>query len=131
MSFMGWQLNRGVVAPLSGRRPGSPWWRAVNERLVRDGCEAVALSGGAVGPASSPSVDFRVSFADDPSARSWYRAHNASVVAGYLEHRTLAETETAAERFFPGRPDHVRVSPSPARAARGLRHRFVNERFLS
>jgi hypothetical protein len=100
MSFMRWQLNRGVLAPLSGRRPGSPWWRSVNERLIRDGCEAVALSGGAVGPASSPSVDYWVSFADDPSARSWYRAHNASVVAGYLEHRSLAETEAAAERFF-------------------------------
>jgi hypothetical protein len=100
MSFMRWQLNRGVLAPLRGRRPGSPWWRSVNERLIRDGCEAVALSGGAVGPASSPSVDYWVSFADDPSARSWYRAHNASVVDGYLEYRNLAETETVAERFF-------------------------------
>ena len=46
MSFMRWQLRRGVLEPPGSARPGSSWWRAVNERLVRDGCEAVALSGG-------------------------------------------------------------------------------------
>ncbi len=79
MSFMRWQLRRGVLEPAHGSRPGSPWWRAVNERLLRDGCEAVALSGGLTG---------------------WYRAHNASVVAAYLGHRDLAASENVAERFF-------------------------------
>ena len=37
---------------------------------------------------------------DEPAPRSWYRAHNASVVAAYLEHRELAEAENAPERFF-------------------------------
>ena len=41
-----------------------------------------------------------MSFADYPTARAWYRAHNASVVAAYLEHRDLAGAENAAERFF-------------------------------
>jgi len=54
LSFMQWQLRRGVLAPLSATRPGSPWWRAVNERILRDGCEAVALSGNLAGPVSSP-----------------------------------------------------------------------------
>ena len=44
MSFMRWQLKRGVLAPPHHDRPGSPWWPAVNERLLRDGCEAVAIS---------------------------------------------------------------------------------------
>jgi hypothetical protein len=35
-----------------------------------------------------------------PRARNWYRAHNASIVGAYLEHRGLAEAETAPERFF-------------------------------
>jgi hypothetical protein len=99
MSFMRWQLRRGVLEPNDGERPGSPWWRAVNERLLRDGCEAVALSGGMSGPASR-TVDHWLSFADDPTSRTWYRAHNASVVRGYLEHRDLAEQEGTAERFF-------------------------------
>ena len=41
-----------------------------------------------------------MSFADYPIARAWYRAHNGSVVAAYLEHRDLAEVENDAERFF-------------------------------
>jgi hypothetical protein len=38
LSFMRWQLSRGVLAPLNATPPGSPWWRAVNERLLRDWC---------------------------------------------------------------------------------------------
>ena len=90
LSFMHWQLQRGVLAPPFSDRPGSPWWRAVNERILRDGCEAVALSGGLPGPASSRTVDYWMSFADYPTARAWYRAHNGSVVAAYLQHRDLA-----------------------------------------
>ncbi|MFE1873957.1 hypothetical protein ACFW9N_24260 [Streptomyces sp. NPDC059496] len=100
MSFMRWQVRRGVLQPAFADRPGSPWWRAVNERILRDGCEAVGLSGGLVGPASSRTVDHWLSFADHPTARAWYRAHNGSVVAAYLEHRDLAEAESETERFF-------------------------------
>ncbi|USX54571.1 hypothetical protein [Lentzea sp. HUAS12] len=35
-----------------------------------------------------------------PTARAWYRAHNGSVVAAYLEHRGLAEAENEPERLF-------------------------------
>jgi hypothetical protein len=100
ISFMRWQVRRGVLRPDDHHRPGSPWWRAVNERLLRDGCEAVALSGDRPGRPSSRSVALWTAFADRPSARTWYRAHNASVVAGYLDHRDLAEAEKPAERFF-------------------------------
>jgi hypothetical protein len=100
LSFMRWQLRRGVLQPPTADRPGSPWWRAVNERIIRDGCEAVALSGSLPGPTSSRTVDHWMSFVHGPTARAWYRAHNGSVVAAYLEHRDRAETENAAERFF-------------------------------
>ena len=89
MSFMRWQLQRGVLAPADSDRPGSPWWRAVNERLLRDGCETVALSGDLGGRPSSRTVEQWMSFADEPNARAWYRAHNGSVVAAYLEYREL------------------------------------------
>jgi deazaflavin-dependent oxidoreductase (nitroreductase family) len=100
LSFMRWQLQRDVLQPPSAPRPGSPWWRAVNERILRDGCEAVALSGNRPGPVSSPTVEHWMAFVDGPTARAWYRAHNGSVVAAYLEHRDLAEAENEAERFF-------------------------------
>ena len=41
-----------------------------------------------------------MSFIAEPTARTWYRAHNSSIVAAYLEHRDLAERERRAERFF-------------------------------
>jgi len=97
---MRWQAERGVLNPLEGSPPGSPWWRAINERLLMDGCESVALTGELPGEPSSPSVQLWLAFIADPTARNWYRAHNASIVTAYLEHRGLAETESAPERFF-------------------------------
>ena len=41
-----------------------------------------------------------LAFGARPTGRNWYRAHNASIVAGYLEHRDLADAEGAPERFF-------------------------------
>jgi hypothetical protein len=100
LSFMRWQVDRGVLAPLTSRHPGSPWWREVNERLVRDGCEAVARAGGLGGDASSPTIELWMAFIADPSARNWYRAHNASIVAAYLAASELASAESQPERFF-------------------------------
>jgi hypothetical protein len=100
MSFMRWQLRRGVLQPPFSDRPGSPWWRAVNERILRDGCETVGLSGDLPGPVPAPPVGHWMAFAGHPTARTWYRAHNGSVVAAYLQHRDLAEAENEAERFF-------------------------------
>lgn len=100
VSFMRWQVRRGVLNPLGAPAPGSGWWRGVNERLLRDGCEAVALVGDHPGAPSSPAVALWLEFVAAPSARTWYRAHNASIVAGYLDHQDLARAEGAAERFF-------------------------------
>jgi hypothetical protein len=99
-SFMRWQVHRGVLNSLDATPPGSLWWREVNERLLRDGCEAVALAGRMAGEPSSRSVQFSLAFIAAPTARNWYRAHNASIVSAYLEHRALAETESVPERFF-------------------------------
>jgi len=100
LSFMKWQVDRGVLASLDAETPGSRWWRAVNERLLHDGCEMVARRGGLGGTLSSPTIALWMQFAASPTARSWYRAHNASIIAAYLEHRDLAEQESASERFF-------------------------------
>jgi hypothetical protein len=100
LSFMRWQSRRGVLNALHASPPGSVWWRAVNERLLRDGCETVAILGGMSGEPSSPSVRLWLDFAAEPTGRNWYRAHNASVVDAYLENRKLADEESAPERFF-------------------------------
>ncbi|WP_155368345.1 hypothetical protein [Catellatospora vulcania] len=100
MSFMRWQARRGVLNSLAARPPGSRWWRAVNDRLLRDGCEAMARSGGMAGEPSAPAVALWSAFIAQPTARHWYRAHNASIVGGYLDNRDLAEQESMPERFF-------------------------------
>ena len=97
---MRWQVQRGLLQPLDASPPGSEWWRRINERLLRDGCEAVGLSAGLDGDPSSPPVRLWRSFIVTPTASTWYRAHNASIVDGYLENRELAETEAEPERFF-------------------------------
>lgn len=100
LAFMHWQIRRGVLAAPSADPPGSPWWRAVNEGLLRDAWQAKLLVSGQPGTASRPSVACWVRFLRRPSAEAWYRAHNASIVAGYLAHRDLSEQEHPLERFF-------------------------------
>jgi hypothetical protein len=100
LSFMRWQAERGLLNPLDGSPPGSPWWRAVNERLLRDGCESVAFAGAPNGEPSSETVRLWMKFIAKPTGRNWYRAHNASIVGGYLEHTELADAESLPERFF-------------------------------
>jgi hypothetical protein len=100
VAFMRWQQARGVLNPPNDDAPGSPWWRAVNEDLLRDTCEARLLVQRGAGEASRPCVERWISFFEAPSARTWYLAHNASIVAGYLAHRNLATHEALAERFF-------------------------------
>ena len=89
-----------MLNALDAEAPGSPWWRAVNEDLLRDTLEAKLLVEREDVVVSRPTVQHWVDFFRAPSARSWYLAHNASVVAGYLTHMDLAAREAPAERFF-------------------------------
>jgi hypothetical protein len=97
---MHWQARRGELNPLDASPPGSVWWRASNERLLRDGCETIALFGGLAGEPSSQAVRLRLEFTARRTGRNWYRAHNSSIVGAYVEHRRIAEAERTPERFF-------------------------------
>lgn len=99
-AFMNWQLRRGLLNPQAGSRPGSPWWRALNEGLLLDTAEARALAFGYHGEPSRSAVSVHLDFIRRPTARNWYRAHNASIVAGYLDNESLAANEGRVERFF-------------------------------
>jgi hypothetical protein len=80
LSFMYWQARRGLLNSLDASPPGSVWWQAMNERLLRDGCEAIALVGGLPGEPSSQAVRLWLEFVATPTPSQWYRAHNASIV---------------------------------------------------
>ena len=98
LAFTRWMAERGVLNALDGTQPGSSWWRAMNERLLRDSCEAFGRATGRPGSASTDTVDHWIAFIDQPTAQTWYRAHNASIVAAYLDHRDLAARENRVER---------------------------------
>lgn len=100
LSFLRWELSRGVLAPPGADVPGSPWWRAVNERLLRDKAEGRMLAAGARGGAGTASVELWVAFVERPGPGAWYRAHNASIVGAYLEHEALTAAELRVERFM-------------------------------
>ncbi len=100
LSFLRWEAGRGVLAARSATAGGSPWWRAVNERLLRDKVEADLLAAGAPGEPRARSVELWLALLDVPGPAAWYRAHNASIVAAYLEHEPLAAEELPVERFM-------------------------------
>lgn len=100
LAFTRWMAVRGVLNAPASARPGSDWWRAMNDRLLRDSCEAFGRATGRPGSASTDTVDHWIAFIDQPTAQTWYRAHNASIVAAYLDHRDLAARENRVERFF-------------------------------
>ncbi|WP_067820377.1 hypothetical protein [Actinomadura kijaniata] len=95
LRFLRWEIDRGVL----DERSGSPWWRAVNDRLLRDRAEAALVREDGGEP---PSAGARAwaAFLAGPSPERWYRAHNSSVVAGYLENEDLAAAELPAERLM-------------------------------
>jgi hypothetical protein len=100
LAFMHWQAARGVFDPLDGPRPGSAWWQAINDGLLLDAWVARYRIETPPDTPSRPAVARWVSFLEHPSPLAWYRAHNASVVARYVEHRHLADGERPVERFF-------------------------------
>jgi len=99
-AFMRWQLRRGLLNPDPSPAPGSPWWRAVNESLLRDTCEASALAFGRPGAPRTLGVAATLDFIRQPTARTWYRAHNLTIASAYLANEDLARTEGRVERFF-------------------------------
>lgn len=99
-AFMTWQIRRGLLNPASDQAPGSPWWMAVNDSLLKDTCEASALAFGRPGTPRTAGAKATLEFIQAPTARSWYRAHNLSIVAAYLKNENLARNENRVERFF-------------------------------
>lgn len=99
-AFMAWQLRRGLLNRESSTHPGSRWWRAVNDSLLRDTCEASAIAFGRPGRPRTAAVEATLGFIHSPTARSWYRAHNLTIASAYLANQELAGEENRVERFF-------------------------------
>lgn len=99
LDFLRWEIERGVLAKVEDG--GSPWWRAVNAELLYH-AELASLLASELpdfSPGSTP-VRCWLEFQRTPTPQSWYRAHDASIAAGYLTYVALAHAEPWSERVF-------------------------------
>jgi hypothetical protein len=99
LSYLRWAIGRGVLDAPAADSGGSLWWRAISDELLHDKVEADLLAD-ASGTASSRNVELWLEFIRAPSPVTWFRAHNASIVAGFLKHESLAASELLVERFM-------------------------------
>jgi hypothetical protein len=100
LAFLKWEMDRGVLNPPAATPRGSAWWRAVNLSLIEDAEYAAAFFESGASSALTGSADHWLTYLRTPSAVTWYRAHNASIVSGYLRHADLASAENKAEQIF-------------------------------
>jgi uncharacterized protein YqjF (DUF2071 family)/uncharacterized protein with NAD-binding domain and iron-sulfur cluster len=101
LDFMRWEIARGVLAPMRAAKPGSPWWRAVNAAVLFHGALALACETHGIDLAELdlPTAQW-VRYLRERTNAAWWRAHNASILTGYLEGVELARRETWAEQRF-------------------------------
>lgn len=103
LDFLRWEIRRGVLNPIDKThpKPGSPWWRSVNLAFLYDGELAALGHEAGLGPegADGP-VRFWLAYIRNHGERSWYRAHNASIVAAYSTYIDLARAERRPEQIF-------------------------------
>ena len=100
ISFLGWEV-RSVLQPPDATPPGSAWWSHVNLWFIflsELGARAYEL--GFSKPKLPIAAQFWIGFIETPSPASWYRAHNSSIIDGYLKYPDLAELETMPEKLF-------------------------------
>jgi hypothetical protein len=101
LQFLRWEIERGVLNPLTGTPPGSLWWRQVNEALlVHAQCAAALYEAGVSDADVDVATAHWLEYLHRPSPQSWYRAHNASIAAGYLAYPEAARAEAPPEQTF-------------------------------
>ena len=101
VAFMRWEFRRGVLEPLQGSNPGSPWWRNVNAAfLLTNKIGELVFKANLSGTTFSQPIRFWLAYLRLPTAQSWYKAHNASIVQGYLDEVTSAKQEMSEEQVF-------------------------------
>ncbi len=101
LAFLDWEIQAGVLDPVTG----SAWWRNVKSALhlsVRAG--RLPAQHGLAGDQAPYPTRCWLTFIADPTPRHWYRAHNASILAGFALHQEEARAENAVVSCFSTSP---------------------------
>lgn len=97
IAFLGWE-ERSVLRPPSANPRGSEWWSNVNLWFIfLSELGAKAFEVGFPKSKLPATAAFWVTFIQKPDPTNWYRAHNSSIIEGYLKYPHLAEKETVPE----------------------------------
>lgn len=99
VDFVKWKLSRGVFdAQHDG---GSCWWKSMNMQIIRDSELALALFKANIRLADwSNSVNAWLKYFEQPSAMTWYCAHNLSLIVAYQNNLEIIQRESPEERKF-------------------------------
>ncbi|MFO7680076.1 MAG: DUF1269 domain-containing protein [Chloroflexota bacterium] len=102
LNFTRWEIRRGVLNPLDDpHQPGSPWWRAVNGHFLYSSTLAyLVVEAGLQDEVMPTAVRYWLDYIRQPSAVTWYRAHNRGIVEGYVQFADIAQDENEYEQFF-------------------------------
>ncbi len=99
IAFLEWEIRRGVLD-----KTGSPWWKSVNSMFIFYSTWAWILSG--KGRELIPGQELPVpvflwlNYIKKPGSAAWYRAHNSSIISGYLNNKINALQENRFEQKF-------------------------------
>lgn len=103
LAFLKWE-KRGLLNPPDSVPAGSPWWRAVNLEFIYWSELAGMIFNSDLNDSDTlelpAPVEFWLGFLNKPVSRSWYKAHNSSIIAGYAKFSDLARRELVAEQVF-------------------------------
>jgi uncharacterized protein with NAD-binding domain and iron-sulfur cluster len=102
LEFLEWEIKRNVLNPLHENYPGSPWWRDVNLKfIISSQIAAEIMTGQKVNHEEiTNEVGLWIDYIKQRTQRSWYRAHNASIVRAYLDFTDNATKECIYEQAF-------------------------------
>lgn len=102
LAFLRWAISRGVLNHSENdEKPGSLWWKKIHDRHLFYSESAAAKFEQNPGN-TSPVVPVQMwlDYFKNPNVSSWYRAHNSSIIQGFLDSRNEAYKETDLERWF-------------------------------
>jgi hypothetical protein len=102
LDFLRWEIKRGVLNSLDDpRQPGSKWWRDVNLQFIIISETAAEIYEGknATEPVTHE-IQLWLDYIQNRTGISWYRAHNGTILKGYLNCIAQANEESVYERIF-------------------------------
>jgi hypothetical protein len=102
LDFMEWEIKRGVLTAYDDSvSPGSLWWSNVNLMFIVISETAADIYEKKITPNEiTKETELWLQYLNCRTAKTWYKAHNASIVYAYLHFTDLAKKESVYEQVF-------------------------------